>query len=636
MKEVSSLDRLAYLNALGKDKPFEILLKIIEVECYEMNFEDMESLKNDSKTISNLIKEKYHIDIDAYILERWFQSYFKVVDGKAQLKITENLSDEINHIKEEEKKFLDKVSDIRKEFIEYAQTQFGVTLENELAKKIFDRYVYSVASDRDLSLFQNNKYFIFQEFIKKLYLEDREKLKIIENFGVANQIKDIVLNGDEEEGNENFLEGCIIFLDTPIVLERLGYDGKNLSDTYKNFLDDLQKAGAKLKVYEHTLDEIWSILFNFKRCIAQNNFNGKGVITFLKARKEFLESNPSKELPLDRDKVKKNIEVTGFEIYSMDDSDCLETRECYEEWEIDENEFKKILTNIDPNYELHEARLNKDIQSISATSRLRKRDNIGDIKNYKDGRYYFLVDNFALIRSIKEYYEKKGVIKSKNELLLENTVLFLLWQNLTKNNELNRSLFRSKCFAISTIDEEFKEKLYRETRKIEVYDTDVHISEEIIANPDMEREVYRKIIKDHEDQKTIDELYLSKTIYNVIDENNEKIVKEVEEKYENKLNLLEENKEKELNDKTKEYEEKLENIRKQNEKKKLQDNIDSVKKLVLSKKKSVCYAFIKFLYNLVDKDYDEILWTKNCEILGYEIEYKEEYLKNTPIRGDNI
>ena len=109
-----------------------------------------------------------------------------------------------------------------------------------------------------------------------------------------------------------FLEDCIIFLDTPIVLKRLGYDGKDLSDTYKNFLDDLQKAGAKLKVYEHTLDEIWSILFNFKRCIAQNNFNGKGVITFLKARKEFLESNPSKELPLDRDKVKKkNSEKNG-------------------------------------------------------------------------------------------------------------------------------------------------------------------------------------------------------------------------------------------------------------------------------------------------------------------------------------
>ncbi len=629
----SSINRLAYLNALGKDKPFEILLKIIEIECYVSNFADMESLKNDSKEISNLIKEKYNIDIDAYILKKWFPSYFKVVDGKAQLKITENLSDEINHIKEEEKEFLNKISDIRKKFIEYAKTQFRVSFNNESAKEIFNSYVYSVASDRNLSLSQDKKYFIFQEFIKKLYLEDRESLEIIENFGVANQIQDIVLNGDEVEGDENFLEDCIIFLDTPIVLKRLGYDGKDLSDTYKNFLDDLQKAGAKLKVYEHTLDEIWSILFNFKRCIAQNNFNGKGVIPFLKARKEFFESNPSKELPLDRDKVKTNIEFAGFEIYSMDDSDCLETRDCYEEWEIDENELKKILTHIDPNYEFHDARLNKDIQSISATSRLRKRDNIGDIKKYKDGKYYFLVDNFALIRSIKEYYEKKGIIKSKNELLLENTVLFLLWQNLTKNNELNRSLFRSKCFAINTIDEEFKEKLYRETRKIEVYDMDISISDKIGAHPDMESEVFRKSIKD---QKTIDELYLSKIIYNVIDENNEKIVKEVEEKYENKLNLLEENKEKELNDKTKEYKEELENIRKQNEEKKLRDNIDSVKKLVLRKKKSVCYAVLKFLYNLVDKDYDEILWTKNCEILGYDFEYKEEYLKNTPVRGDDI
>lgn len=615
MKEIN-VTRLAYLNTLGEKRPSEILLKIIEIECFESEFEDFPLTLEKCKEISKSIKEKYKADIKPYALCKWFPTFFMKENKKIKLKDTENLSDEINRIRKEEKEFLDKVSDIRKRFIEYAQTQFKVSLNNESAKEIFNNYVYSVASDTNLNFSRSYGYFIFQEFIKKLFLEDRTSLGIIENFGVANQIQSIVLNGDEETGDKKFLKDCIIFLDTPIVLKRLGYDGRDLSDTYKYFLDDLQQAGAKLKVYEHTLDEIWSILFNFKRCIAQNNFNGKGVITFLKARKEFLESNPSEELPLDRDKVKENIEHAGFEIYSIEDSDCLEKRDSYEEWEIDENELKKILTQEDSNYEFYETRLNKDIQSISATSRLRNRDNIRDINNYKDGKYYFLVDNLALIRAIKEYYEKKGITKYKNELLLENTVLFLLWQNLTNNDELNRALFRSKCFAINTIDEEFKDKLYRETRKIEAYNMDRHISEEIIAYPDIETEVYKSVIKEKNGEiaGVENDLYISKTINNVVQKKERELREKLNEqriKMNQQENLYKEaisENEKELKIKEEKYKKELMN-----------DRSETVEELILNEKKKITYRIKKVFYKLINKDYDSVIRNKFSFILKRDV-----------------
>ena len=505
------ITRLAYLNTLEENKkPLDLLLETIEIECYNYDFDSLGIFTTGRKSIADIIKEKYSIEIEEYILKRWVSNKFELRNRKLKLSSSnENLENKVKRIENGERGFLEQVSGIRENFKDYALSEFKIKYSNEQAKKIFNSYLYTVAKEKNVKAQDSKDYFIFQSFLSYSFENNRNDSEIIENFGIANQIQDLVLNGETDK--PDFLKGCIIFLDTPIIMKRLGYDGIELSDVYKNFFEDLKKAGATLKVFEHTFEELWGILFNFKRCVAQNIFDAKGVNTFLKARKSFLDER-NEELSLTKEIIRDNIKNLDIEIFDISADDNVENTTDFSAWEFNADSFRKHIISEDESYEKFKARLDKDVQSITAISRLRQREGISKIDSFEDGKYYLLVDNYALVNAIKAYYKELEKKSKKNELLLENTIIFNLWQNLSNNSELNKSLFRSKCFALNTIDEKFKDTLYRETRKIEAYNADVEINQQLVNNPLLENEVFAESIKDNK----FDKEYIAKTLLNTI------------------------------------------------------------------------------------------------------------------------
>lgn len=518
------ITRLAYLNTLDENKkPLDLLLETIEIECYEYNFESLGIFTSNGKSIVDIIRNKYSIEIEEYILKKWLADKFKLENKKLKLSPnSENLVDKIERINNGEKRFLEQVSNIRENFKNYALSEFNTKYSNEETKNIFNSYLYTVANEKIVDKKDSKNYFIFQNFLSYLFKINRCDLEIIENFGIANQIQDLVLNGENDK--TDFLKGCVIFLDTPIIMKRLGYDGIELSDIYKDFFEDLKKAGATLKIFEHTFEELWGILFNFKRCIAQNIFDAKGVNTFLKARKSFLEER-NEELPLTKEVIKENIKALDIEFFDISDDDNIENITDFSAWEFDYECFKKHIIFEDETYEKFKTRLDKDIQSIAAISRLRQRKQISRIETFEDGKYYLLVDNYALVNAIKAYYHDKGKKNKKNEVLLENTIIFNLWQNLSNNGDLNKTLFRSKCFALNTIDETFKDSLYRETRKIEAYNADIEINHQLVNNPMLESDVFAESIRNNK----FDKEYISKTLLNTISKKEKELKKQYQE-----------------------------------------------------------------------------------------------------------
>ncbi|MBP3366703.1 MAG: hypothetical protein J6K96_06865 [Treponema sp.] len=401
------ITRLAYLNTLDENKkPLDLLLEIIEIECYEYNFESLGIFTSDGKSIVDIIRNKYSIEIEEYILKKWLPDKFKVENKKLKLSSnSENLVNKIERINNGERKFLELVSSIRANFKKYALSEFNIKYSNEETKDIFNSYLYTVANEKIVDKKDSKDYFIFQNFLSCLFKSNRRDLEIIENFGIANQIQDLVLNGENDK--TDFLKDCVIFLDTPIIMKRLGYDGIEFSDIYKDFFEDLKKAGATLKIFEHTFEELWGILFNFKRCIAQNIFDAKGVNTFLKARKSFLYER-NEELPLTKEVIRENIKTLDIEFFDISDDDNIENTTDFSAWKFDCEYFKKLIISEDENYEKFKTRLDKDIQSVAAISRLRHRDRISKTETFEDGKYYLLVDNYVLVNAIKAYYHNKG------------------------------------------------------------------------------------------------------------------------------------------------------------------------------------------------------------------------------------
>ena len=611
-------DRIAYLNTIAKS-PLDLLLEIIEIDCYKYDFISLDIYTIDRKSIKNILFEEYNIDINEYTLKKWISSFFVLESKKLKLKKTEEkLETKITNSKIGQIKFLEQIANVRDLFIKYSQDEFNIKIDKELAKEIFDNYLYTVSAENNLNLEGDNAkfYYIFQCFLKKLYNSDRENLSLIENFGIANQIQNIVIFSAEVD--KHFLTDCVVFLDTPILMKVLGYDGMELATSYRDFIGDLKKAGAKIKIFEHTFEELWSILFNFKRCIAQGIFDGKGVMTFLNARKEFLESTNKKELPLDKDLVRDDIDAMGFEIIDISEIDNLKNKDNYTDWDIDVSILKECLIKADPSYQRYESRLSKDCQSIISVFRLRKISEISDPRNFRDGKYYLLVDNFALITALKDYYRKTNDKKTINELLLESSIVFDLWQNLSGKDDLNRSLFRSKCFALNTIDEKFKEVLYRETRKLEIYNSEIKIDHQLISRPDIEGLVYSASIRDNR----LDGEYLSKTLLNVIDEKERKLKEKIQMQENEKEQIISQ-----VEKANKDYETQLKRQLSEQETELNNYKLALIEKKVFEISNTIWFRIIIFIKGF-KKDFNKnkYLWEKACSILGVEFEYNENII----------
>ena len=128
---------------------------------------------------------------------------------------------------------------------------------------------------------------------------------------------------------------------------------------------------------------------------------------------------------------------------------------------------------------------------------------------------------------MKKYYETEDFCPQKNELLLENTLLFQLWQQLGDNGNVIRSLFRSKCFAMNVIDDNFRDRLYKNARRIEAYSSNFDVKDSIIDNPNLENELYANAIKE---DKIFDEMYISLTLENKITDEKKKFREEIQQK----------------------------------------------------------------------------------------------------------
>lgn len=633
------INRLAYLNTLDENKkPLDLLLEIIEIESYKYDFNQLGIISTDGKSIKDIINNKYNIEIEDYILTKWINDKFYLENNKIRLRNknnSESLEKKIGKIEAGEKKFLEQVSEIRNDFINFAREKFNIKYNNEQSKNIFNEYIYTVAQEKNVESKDSRNYFVFQEYLSYLCKNNLKALEIIENFGVANQIQDLVLNGDTDK--PKFLNDCIIFLDTPIIMKRLGYDGIELSDIYKSFFSDLTKAGATLKIFTHTFEELWGILFNFKRCVSQNIFDAKGVNTFLKARKQFI-TERNIELSLSKEIIQQNILNIGIDFFDISEDDNLENTTDYSEWNFDPDTYRKHVINTDENYEKYKTRLEKDIQSISAVSRLRQRNKIKKIENFEDGKYYLLVDNYALVNAIKSYYKEKEERYKKNELLLENTIIFNLWQNLSNNGNLNKALFRSKCFALNTIDDNFKDALYREARRIEAYNAEIEINQQLINDPTLENEVFAETIRNNK----MDKEYISKTLLNSISQK-EVQTKELIKKQQKELQQKDFEIQKtqiDYNNLINKYEQSEDAHQKimaeQIEKTKDESNkavIDSQISTILNTINHISKSFLTKIHFLLKKiknknlDKKKFLWDKACSITGISIEYNEKYIK---------
>ena len=486
----SIINRIAYQIELGKNYKSinDIFLNLLTELFLKEKINSSESFENINKKMS----ENYGVNIPVIILKKWTNRYYELESYKGddiylpRDKKGEEVEKEIKERIEKENIFIKNIAEIRENFIQYIRNEFNEKITKEHAKKIFLNHHNLNYDDIEMAdKEKSNKYQnYFQIYIQELCNKDETKFKIIENLTIANQFTQIVLSEDTE--NKKFLSGCSFYIDTPILLRLFGYDGMEIRDSYKKAIDLLRNQNVKLLVFEHTTDEMWNILFTWKKNIALERYDAKGVNLYLKARKQFTEKNlkPDNFIPLDKKKLNDLFKENQIEIErKMDITNQENWKNVIDETKL-EKQLKKFI-----NWKSFPDRIKKDLDSISSIMFMRNKKSTGAPKTYKNGQYFFLTDNSALMKAEKEFLSNDILNDIKLSVQLLDSICIKIWLSNPEYEKQSRSIFRAKCFSSIRVDENFKKRLYERISFLKRKDGKDY-SEMILQYPQFEEKIY--------------------------------------------------------------------------------------------------------------------------------------------------
>ncbi|MBP3366704.1 MAG: hypothetical protein J6K96_06870 [Treponema sp.] len=174
---------------------------------------------------------------------------------------------------------------------------------------------------------------------------------------------------------------------------------------------------------------------------------------------------------------------------------------------------------------------------------------------------------------------------------------------------------------MNTIDETFKDSLYRETRKIEAYNADIEIDHQLVNDPMLESDVFAESIRNDRFNKE----YIAKTLLNTIS----KKEKELNKQHQEDLKRKDADIQQEKNDKKKQSDWYCEQLNKQKIDAQ-RNNIESLetyketqitRKIEALRKKLIIK--IQLFFKRFNKSFDEneFLRKKACTIL--EIDFSD-------------
>lgn len=350
----------------------------------------------------------------------------------------------------------DKRDDFKTLSYEETQNLFTIFLEENGFTGAYD-----IKKLKDIKRFKTSE---SNFFIAKYIVEESEKesrifeliYNIICGFMISNTIYMQVENNNSES-----LKKLDCYLDSPFILNVLGYKTNEQNKSAKRLIELLQEKNASIKCFKHNFEEVSNIIKNYK-----DNLNNR----FKEKTLESLDIQKYKEK--DVDIILKNLEniFRSNHIQIVDTPDYNEYKPTFEESEL--------TSFLEENYNDKEEKITRiieqDVKSISAIARLRRGEKYDKLEKSKA---IFITTSTKLVHHIENFTKKKpfeeiGYVISDMEL---TTVLWL--KTFKKNPDLPKmKLIENARTALEpspSIMKNFKETLERMQKSGIINDADV-------------------------------------------------------------------------------------------------------------------------------------------------------------------
>ncbi len=234
----------------------------------------------------------------------------------------------------------------------------------------------------------------------------------------------------QDEVGEGYISGCVVVLDTPILIPLVGASDQAHQNMYRELVEIVMSSGGKVVTFSHIINETLNIL-NAARLSLSSNNRYKGELNRVakyfqrnaKGRQHLyflctnLEDYVKKELNIDIVDYKYGLQV---------------------QYNLDNKILDKIILDIyrDDNNEEYFSELRfsqpiaTDIKSINAIQCLRN----GIVpRRPSDYKFIFLTKNWGLVKATIQYSEVEGNEDIRWTVIIDSYLCGLLWCIANKN-----------------------------------------------------------------------------------------------------------------------------------------------------------------------------------------------------------
>ena len=208
---------------------------------------------------------------------------------------------------------------LRRDFTDFALSEFSKKLEPEecdsLIIEFIEKNISSVTDNKryeksELNDKIKNTDYVIASFISHIHKMNNATLKHFERF-VKGMVLANYLCFADKIGQKKDYKSITVYIDTPIIVGLLGFNGKQTQKSQKEFISLLENVGIDIKVFDITIKETEQLL-----CAWRDDFKKKNFKRFNTKTLEMLKSSgyDAERLDTEIKLLTSSIEKLGFTI----------------------------------------------------------------------------------------------------------------------------------------------------------------------------------------------------------------------------------------------------------------------------------------------------------------------------------
>ena len=396
MEMSSPLIQLALLESLKTDKfndEIDLFLPFIAVTLSSLGeLEFTPSMLQ--KELEKLFGFKPPISAIKVFITRAKKRKLVVRENNAFIPNTIKINEWKNGYEDKKDEAITSLEIIRKDFADFALAKFNKNLSpNDCDTLIIDFIEKNISSVTESRVYEKNELnedikntnHVTASFISHIYKNKNASLDHFARFVKGMLLANYLCFADKISTKKDY-KSITVYIDTPIIIGLLGFNGKQEQQTQEEFISLLKTMSIDIRVFDKTINEIEGLLYAWHNNLKHNNYERFNTKTLETLRQMGCDAA---RLDTEIKLLSSTIKNLGFTIENG--------YKIIKQYQCDENALEEAISH---NFKKGK-NLKHDTVSISRIHNMRKG---GLIKNLNQSFSLFVTSNTGLVSVANDFF----------------------------------------------------------------------------------------------------------------------------------------------------------------------------------------------------------------------------------------